>query len=253
MPSSMTEPQQQATGTNDDGANDDGAGLPADVTAAIGVLKAAAKTHGDAIVEQFVGTPLYQIPSTSGHRAGSAQTRAQLKAAQERVTALEQEIADAQGKAPDVERIKQAYERQLSKKDEERAALETQLSALDATVREEKLGAALSKVLRPTAARLMQKELAARVRRTADGRDWELLDPDSPDVVVRLPKGRSAFDVLAEEAKGRPDIEPEDVLAAAQSSGGGRSNGTPVTTRANGAGRPGAGKAADPPIPVPQF
>lgn len=253
MPSTMTDDQRQQQQSSDDNGSGDDGSLPADVTAAIGVLKAAAKTHGEAIAEAFVGTPLYQIPSAAGHRAGSAKATKTLQSANERIAQLEAEIADAQGKAPDVERIKQAYERQLSKKDEERAALETQLSALDATVREEKLGAALSKVLRPTAARLMQKELAARVRRTADGRDWELLDPDSPDVVVRLPKGRSAFDVLAEEAKGRPDIEPEDVLAAAQSSGGGRSNGTPVTTRANGAGRPGAGKAADPPIPVPQF
>lgn len=196
--------------------------LPADVAAAIALLKANAKEHGEEIVEAFTGTPLYNIPSTRGHAAARGKGDEKLKAASEKIAELEQKVADAGTHQPDVQKMNDTWQKKLDKKDEELAGLRSQLGAVETETIETQLTASLDRTLRPTAAKLMRRELASRVRRTADGKGYELRDADNPDVVVRVPKGKSVFDVLAEEAKTM--VEPEDVLSAA-SGGGGRGNG----------------------------
>lgn len=203
-------------------ADDETIELPKEISDAITLLKSHAKEHGEAIVEEFTGTPLYQIPNTAGHAAARAKSDAKLTEAKGKITELEQKITDATGHQPDVAKINETWQKKLDKKDEEVAVLKQQLGTVEVETIETQLDASLGKVLRPTAAKLMKKELATRVRRTADGKGYELRDADNPDVVVKVAKGKSVFDVLAEEAKTL--VEPEDVLSAAHG-GGGRQNG----------------------------
>lgn len=198
--------------------------LPSEVTDAIQVLKKHAGEHAEPIIAELKGTALYQMPYNIGHSVATRKftdpDKGKLVAAEKRIGELEAEVAKASEGRPNLDNVKAGYIRQLEAKDAEIVKREVAIAALEGESVSDKLQAALGGRLRGAAAKLAAIELKTRIKRK-DGR-YVLVADDNPDVEVQVPKGKTVFDYVAEEAIKAAD--PEDVLSGA-TSGAGRTGG----------------------------